>query len=544
MNYDATHYYLYDEMTALLNFWASEYPDVLTVSSIGRSYQGREIPLVTLTLGRGKKPAVLIDGNIHSAEVISSCAVLYTIDKLLAQYRAGDSEILQILRDKILYLIPRINVDAVDVNLTTDEFCRGSLLPFHEAEDGVRRCDVDGDGVVHQMRRKNPEGSWYASKLDDMVMFRIWPGMPVPEDAVRYDFICEGLYQGDGEPEFREARSPYDIDPNRSFPFEWKRDAIGVTLRNAAGDYPLQDCETRALANFIQSHPEIMLNVNTHSNMGTYITPMDFTQHIERTEPILADEAVFDAIGEDGVKISGYKAKNVFPKEAVCPAPGSYTTWLYYMLGIPAWCAEIGPLKLLYTNKEEADTMYFMDELSTEEMVVEHRRRLVEWDRTKNGGAWYMPWHEFEHPQFGTIEIGGWANTNDTNCIWNLPGEYLARDCEDAYRFYLLNIRAAAQLKLLAFTAEDGHAAATIANIGRFPSTKTWLAHEKGFCSPGMVQIEGLHAGKATVLIREQLPVLAGGEAKALTWTLPEGGYENYRITIEGECAGEQILEA
>ena len=147
MNFNPSHYYLYDEILELLTFWASKYPEVCTLGSIGKSYEGRDIPLVSLTIGQGKKPAVLLTGNIHSAELMSSCAVLYTINELL-EHSATDEQIKTLLTDKVIYCIPRINVDAAEMNLTTDEFYRGSLRPFHEKEDGVRRADVDGDCAV------------------------------------------------------------------------------------------------------------------------------------------------------------------------------------------------------------------------------------------------------------------------------------------------------------------------------------------------------------------------------------------------------------
>ena len=85
MEYNVQHYYLYDEMMELLQGWVQAYPELMQLSSIGRSYQGRDIPLVTLTLGDGEKPAVLLSGNLHGVEIIGSCAVLYAIHRLLTE---------------------------------------------------------------------------------------------------------------------------------------------------------------------------------------------------------------------------------------------------------------------------------------------------------------------------------------------------------------------------------------------------------------------------------------------------------------------------
>ena len=75
MKFDPSRYYLYEEILELIKAWKDEYPDVVSLGSIGKSYDGRDIPLVTLTIGEGRKPGVLITGNLHSAELMGSCAV-------------------------------------------------------------------------------------------------------------------------------------------------------------------------------------------------------------------------------------------------------------------------------------------------------------------------------------------------------------------------------------------------------------------------------------------------------------------------------------
>ena len=542
MKFDPSRYYLYEEILELIKTWKDEYPDVVSLGSIGKSYEGRDIPLATLTIGEGRKPGVLITGNLHSAELMGSCAVLYAINSMLEDSKT-EGRVRTLLKDKIIYCIPRINVDAAEDNLTTNEFYRGSKRPFHEKEDGVRRADVDGDGAVRFMRRLNPEGAFYASELDNNVLFRIWPGMPVPEGALRYDYIPEGFCEGGAEPSFKEARCECDIDPNRSFPFDWNKDAIGVTIRPCAGEQPLMDCETRALAQFVLAHPEIVMVLDTHSNMGSHITPMEFSKHMESNR---ADSELMYSLGDELAAESGYQVRGIFPVEAVRPAPGAYTTWLYYVLGIPAWCSEIGSLKQLYTSRDEqaaeGKSMMWMNELSTEEEIAKHHQRLVKWDEEHNANRLFAPWHECRHPQFGPVEIGGWKDSTDTNSIWNLPPEYVENESRMQYHFYLGNIEAAACVKLRSFSVCEATAEAELENTGRFPSTKSFHAHETGACGTGMVQVTGLSGGREEILAREALPVIEGGQKLKMRWNLKSTGYDGYKITIEGEAAGEQTL--
>ncbi|MBC7869443.1 MAG: carboxypeptidase, partial [Chitinophagaceae bacterium] len=89
-------YYRYEELTALLQAYAGEYPQLVSVASIGKSYEGRDIWLVTVTNTAAgsaeEKPALWVDGNIHASEVSPSTACLYALHKFVTQY-GTDAEI-------------------------------------------------------------------------------------------------------------------------------------------------------------------------------------------------------------------------------------------------------------------------------------------------------------------------------------------------------------------------------------------------------------------------------------------------------------------
>ena len=71
---DFKHYHTYDEIIYFLKKWEEQYPDLIDLYSVGKSYEGRDIPQVTLTnkkTGRDTdKPAILIDACTHSQEMI------------------------------------------------------------------------------------------------------------------------------------------------------------------------------------------------------------------------------------------------------------------------------------------------------------------------------------------------------------------------------------------------------------------------------------------------------------------------------------------
>src|SRR5581483_7222269 len=72
------HYYRYDELTEILNRLTRDFPELARIESIGKSYEGRDVWLVTVTnfaTGPDKdKPALWVDGNIHASEVSPASA--------------------------------------------------------------------------------------------------------------------------------------------------------------------------------------------------------------------------------------------------------------------------------------------------------------------------------------------------------------------------------------------------------------------------------------------------------------------------------------
>ena len=82
-------YYRYDELTELLKAYVAEFPNLVEMSSIGKSHEGRDIWLMTVTDkstgAHGEKPAFWCDGNIHASEVSASTAILHLLNRLVTE---------------------------------------------------------------------------------------------------------------------------------------------------------------------------------------------------------------------------------------------------------------------------------------------------------------------------------------------------------------------------------------------------------------------------------------------------------------------------
>ncbi|HEY73143.1 MAG TPA: carboxypeptidase, partial [Thermoflexia bacterium] len=160
-------YYRYKDLTRILQAYAEEYPQLARLESIGKSYEGRDIWLVTVTnfaAGEDRcKPALWVDGNIHATELAPSSACLYLINRLVTEY-GSDADITRCLDTRVFYVCPRVNPDGAELAMADKpRYIRSSTRPYPYDEDpigGLVEEDVDGDGRVLNMRIPDPNGPW------------------------------------------------------------------------------------------------------------------------------------------------------------------------------------------------------------------------------------------------------------------------------------------------------------------------------------------------------------------------------------------------
>ena len=162
-------FYRYPELTQLLGDYAAARPDLVALRSIGKSFEGRDIWLLTLTQARTgpdtDKPAFWVDGNIHAAELTASTACLYWLHHLVSHYGGEDEvgrQVTQLLDTRAVYIVPRLNPDGAELALADrPRHIRSSTRPYPFDEphvDGLTMEDVDGDGRMLSMRIADPHG--------------------------------------------------------------------------------------------------------------------------------------------------------------------------------------------------------------------------------------------------------------------------------------------------------------------------------------------------------------------------------------------------
>ena len=408
-------YYRYDDLTAILKGFAEEYPDLVTLESIGKSYEGRDIWCVTLTNSKtgpaAEKPALYVDGNIHASEVSPSSACLYLINKVTNAY-GDDDDITRVLDTRAFYVIPRVNPDGAEWALADEpRIIRSSTRPYpfdEDPEPGLEKRDIDGDGRMLLMRIEDPDGAWKPHPDEPRMMIR---RDPTETGGTYYRILPEGTINNYDGATMPPQGIKQNLDMNRNFPNNWRPEGE----QRGAGPYPTSEPEVRAIVDFVVNHPNITGGITYHTWSGVLLRP--YGVQPDDNFPVV-DLRTYKIIGDKGTEITSYPHASVFhdfkydPKEVIT---GVFDDWLYEQRGMFGWTVEIWSPQRQAGIKDAKFIEWFNDHPAEDDLAM------LKWSDEQLEGKGYIDWYEFEHPQLGKVELGGW----DVLYSWRNPPPHL-----------------------------------------------------------------------------------------------------------------------
>ncbi len=433
-------FYRYDELTELLRAWQDEYPHLYRAESIGKSYEGRDIWLATVTNAEtgpdGEKPAFLIEANIHALEVTGSAAALYLLNRLLIEY-GSDPRVTRALDTRTFYVLPRLNPDGAELALADrPRFVRSSVRPYPllDPQDGLHAEDLDGDGRVLMMRLRDPNGAWKAHPEEPRLLVRREPD-EANEDGAFYRLLWEGTIRNYDGVMLKVAPPLEGLDLNRNFPMEWAPEVD----QQGAGPYPTSEPEIRAMVQAVVDRPNITGHIAYHTFSGVHLRPYAAYDDDHFPTP---DLRAYKLLGEYATRITGYPAVSVFhdfkydPKTAI---KGSAHDWLYDHLGLFSWTTEF------WSPQRRAGIEGFQFIEWLRDHPPEDDFKLLRWAEQEIGERAYADWYPFEHPQLGEVELGGW----DVFYCWgNVPTHFLEEEIAPHAEFALFHLLVSPRLEL------------------------------------------------------------------------------------------------
>lgn len=256
-----TQYHKPEEVNALLKSLVEENPQLAKLIVLGKSTAGTEILAVRLAAQpKGSadpeaRPAILVSANLAGIHLIGTEAALKLTEKLINGY-GSEKSIQQLLEARTVYVAPLLNPDGARAFFGSPRLERQTnSRPIDEDLDA--QVDEDGpddlnrDGLITQMRVKDPEGKWLADPAEPRLM-RL--ADPKKGEKGVYQIYVEGL-DNDGDGEYNED-PPGGVNLNRNWPHDFEYNTP------AAGLWPVSEAETEALIQFLIGHPHIAMVLN------------------------------------------------------------------------------------------------------------------------------------------------------------------------------------------------------------------------------------------------------------------------------------------
>jgi predicted deacylase len=132
-------YKSYEQTCEFLEKCVKKYPDLITIKSIGKTWEDRDIMLATISLNvetADLKPAMLFTGTVHAREWIGNELAVSFIDYLLRNY-SSNAKVLKTLTKNTLYIVPCLNPDGFEYSKKHFSFWRKNRRDNGDGTFGV-----------------------------------------------------------------------------------------------------------------------------------------------------------------------------------------------------------------------------------------------------------------------------------------------------------------------------------------------------------------------------------------------------------------------
>ena len=517
------HYYTLDQVYEALEVLSKAYPELTTLEIAGKSEEGRPIYVMTLNNPKtGKaldKPGIWVDGNIHGNEIQGGEICLYTMDYLLGSY-GKNKEVTELLDKKCFYFVPVVNPDGrfhfmSDPNDPNSN--RSLRIPMDDDRDGLFDedfpDDLDGDGNITRMRKRDPFGQFKTHPDDPRLMVRVKPG-----EKGEWTILGDEGIDNDGDGRVNEDPEGY-VDPNRNWGFDWAPEYV----QSGAGEYPFQGVGLKGLGEWALQRTNICMVWSFHNTGGMNLRGPS-RKGLGEYPP--QDIAVYDYLGEQSERIlPGYRY--LVSWKDLYTTYGDSCEFMTQMMGAYGYVGEVFQVQT-ETFRAQKERQPGTRQEGEDDVMAMMMGRSTELERLRFSdnltmGDLYKPWEAYKHPTYGDVEIGGWVKMST-----RISAPFMLID--------LVHRNAMAVLFTARQTPEVSLDVTEVKEVGKgLYRVRTRLSNSKAI--PTMSYL----AQKVKLYPRDMLKVEGGGKANVVAGGLLTDAYRD-SVTYKKHRPGLQFL--
>ncbi len=227
-------YHSYTELTSEVAAVASAHPDIVSLFSIGKSYQGRQLWAVKISDNVGvdeAEPEVLFDGTHHADEHMGTEMTLHILHWLVDGY-GSDPRITNIVNSREIWIVFLMNPDGAEYDIS------GGRFHFWRKN----RQPTPGTGYIGTDLNRNYSYRWggggRTSANPQAITYRGPSAFSTPEDRAMRDFLASRVVGG--RQQIRAAITFHEYGRLVMWPY-------GYTMTDVPGDMTVQDHAALAL---------------------------------------------------------------------------------------------------------------------------------------------------------------------------------------------------------------------------------------------------------------------------------------------------------
>jgi len=401
-------YYDAEAIGELCHRIAKAYPGLVHVKSIGKSFQGKTIwSLIITDFSTGvqsAKPGIYVQGNLHGNEIQGSECALYIAWYLTESFQHS-TIIKDLLKNKVFYIVPTVNPDSRDYfmhHATNASEPRGNMEPMDRDKDGKKNedpsDDLDGDGSITQMRIKDSVRRvtidsaqiirvGYSEQSDMIEIIQDVKGKRIIYDSVvngnTYALIAEGSIDNDHDGKADEDGVQLVEDPNRFWFSSLPKHEIP---------------EKKVIKEFFVRHPNITVAVSLHNALGMIGNSMGYAMD---TLSLAKDNKIYENIGLFAKKVMPgyrYERSGDLPGMRIDTNEEASTEicWFSSHRGAYSFLVELMSYYDMYNFDYGKTRPYDSVGLDMRSFCKD-----MLFDEP------FVPWHPYDHPTLGKVEIGG-----------------------------------------------------------------------------------------------------------------------------------------
>lgn len=379
---------------SLLKKLNTDFPDITRLESIARSPGGRDI--WALTIGKGdvdNHPGLAIVSGVDGSYVAGPALIMIFTQSLMGNSQTDS--ISHLLDSVTFYIFPNMNPDASEQFFSIPQYER---VANDKATDDDRDGrinedpfeDLNRDGMITQVRIKDPIGEWILHPADPRVLIK---ADKKKGEKGQYILISEGIDNDQDKQYNEDGHGGINFNQNLSFQY--------VHFRPGSGEFPVSEPESRGLLDFLYERWNVfcVFTIGPSDNLSKPMSYDESKATAEIVTGIQEKDAILNTLVSDKYnEFTGEKNQT-----GLKTFEGGFMQWAYFHYGRQSYGTPAFYIPEIKIKKDSAG-------LNNEKPDEFNREvNFLKWADSLLLEPFFESWTRIEHPDFPgkEVEIGG-----------------------------------------------------------------------------------------------------------------------------------------